>query len=73
MLRKLSVFALLLTLLSNSAIAQEEPDKDDEDKASALERLIYVPYKKLRDVFDKQDASVVVPYAEYLKLSLIHI
>jgi len=32
------------------------------------ERLIYLPYKNLKSVFDKQEATVLVPYFEYLKL-----
>ncbi len=32
------------------------------------DRLIYVPFKELQKVFDNQDASVVLPYAEYLDL-----
>jgi len=32
------------------------------------DRLIYVPFRELQKVFDNQDASVVLPYAEYLDL-----
>ena len=32
------------------------------------DRLIYVPFKELQKVFDNQEASVVLPYAEYLDL-----
>ena len=65
------LFSLLaVQLLVTPAVAQEDPPaaSDDADEASMLERMIYVPYRKLRDVFDKQDASVVVPYADYLKM-----
>ena len=36
--------------------------------AEKWDRLIYVPFKELQKVFDNQDASVVLPYAEYLDL-----
>ncbi|MDA1229212.1 MAG: hypothetical protein O2856_00430 [Planctomycetota bacterium] len=32
------------------------------------DRLIYVPFRELQKVFNNQDASVVLPYAEYLDL-----
>lgn len=31
------------------------------------ERLIYLPYRNLKDVFEKQGSTVFMPYAEYLK------
>ncbi len=36
------------------------------DKTS--ERLIYMPFKNLKAIFEKPDGSVFVPYADYLKL-----
>ncbi|MEX0725869.1 MAG: hypothetical protein WD065_06345, partial [Planctomycetaceae bacterium] len=36
--------------------------------ADFWERLIYVPFKNLQMVFDKQSSSVLIPYIEYLKL-----
>lgn len=36
--------------------------------ASPLERLIYVPFRELQKVFNSPDASVVLPYSEYLQL-----
>jgi len=35
---------------------------------SLVERLIYVPYRNLQAVFDKQGSTAVLPYSEYLKL-----
>ncbi|MBL8819580.1 MAG: hypothetical protein JNL58_26380 [Planctomyces sp.] len=32
------------------------------------DRLIYIPFRELQKVFDNQDASVVIPYSEYLEL-----
>ncbi len=36
--------------------------------AKTVERLIYLPFKSLKSVFEKPDGSVFIPYAEYLKL-----
>jgi hypothetical protein len=33
-----------------------------------VERLIYMPFKNLKAVFEKPDGSVFLPYADYLKL-----
>ena len=64
-------------------IAQETTESTAETPAAAIDgangdaksslaekwdRLIYVPFKELQKVFDNQDASVVLPYAEYLDL-----
>ena len=55
-----------------SASAQEADEKaapaDVGSKVDQWDRLIYVPFKELRKVFDNQDASAVIPYAEYLEL-----
>ena len=40
--------------------------KPATDKTS--ERLIYLPFKSLKAVFEKPDGSVFLPYADYLKL-----
>lgn len=32
------------------------------------DRMIYVPFRELQKVFDNQQASAVIPYAEYLEL-----
>jgi hypothetical protein len=34
---------------------------------SDWERLIYLPYKNLKDVFEKHGSTVFMPYAEYVK------
>ena len=76
----LSVLVVLFSLLATTSpksIAQEPAHVEtktpatDEAKPSLSEkwdRLIYVPFKELQKVFDNQDASVVLPYAEYLDL-----
>jgi hypothetical protein len=54
------------------AAKPETPAAADKPKTSSLsekwDRLIYVPFKELQKVFDNQEASVVLPYAEYLDL-----
>lgn len=42
-----------------------DPPKTNE---KSLERLIYMPFKNLKSVFEKPDGSVFVPYGDYLKL-----
>ncbi len=68
---------ILLASLCGSAFAQEASpatasphpaNGQASGEPSAFERMIYVPYRKLREVFENQKASVVLPYAEYLKL-----
>ncbi len=76
-LRVLVVLLSLLAVNSAQSIAQEpaqaEPKTPTADEANPSlsekwDRLIYVPFKELQKVFDNQDASVVLPYAEYLDL-----
>ena len=78
------VFFLLISMVAinhSRSIAQETtepgaaavaPDESGEAGKPSLsekwDRLIYVPFKELQKVFDNQDASVVLPYAEYLDL-----
>ena len=55
------------------AIAQEKGSTASEAKAkeegdATFEKLIYVPFRELRTVFEKQRATVFMPYVEYLKL-----
>lgn len=38
-----------------------------EKAGSDWERLIYLPYKNLKDVFEKHGSTVFMPYAEYVK------
>lgn len=53
------------------AVPAESPATAQDPGPSLAERwdrLIYVPFKELQKVFDSQDASVILPYAEYLDL-----
>lgn len=45
--------------------AAESAAADQAD--SDWERLIYLPYKNLKDVFEKHGSTVFMPYAEYVK------
>ena len=38
-----------------------------EPATDVWERLIYLPYRNLKDVFEKEGSTVFMPYAEYLK------
>lgn len=59
----------VLVAASGSAVAQEEPEPGEpEAKPDTLERLIYLPYRNLKEVFAKHGSTVFMPYAEYLKL-----
>ncbi len=40
----------------------------DAKPAPLWDRLIYLPYKNLKTVFEKGDATVLIPYLEYLRL-----
>ncbi len=47
-----------------------EKDKDVEmlPTPTDWERLIYLPYKNLKQVFEKEGAAVFMPYAQFLKM-----
>ena len=51
-----------------------KPDADPDSAAAreaaakSIERLIYIPYRNLKSVFDKHGATVFLPYLEYLRL-----
>lgn len=55
---------------TSQAFAQEsaEPAKPKDEPQVTWEQFIYVPYKQLSTVFEKQKATVFMSYAEYLKL-----
>lgn len=69
-----AVFILSGMLIGNPyAFGQPaEADKPavDSPKSSEKpsERLIYMPFKNLKSLFEKPDGSVFVPYGDYLKL-----
>ena len=70
LLRYLLLFSMLA---SPVAFAQDEadtpfPQAEESNQLNGWDRLIYVPFKELRKVFDSQDASAVIPYSEYMEL-----
>ena len=40
----------------------------DAGPTCAQEHVIYVPFTKLRSVFDREDSSIVLPYAQFLEM-----
>lgn len=51
-----------------AADATEEMEAAEETALAEWDRLIYVPFTEIQKVFNNQDASAVIPYAEYLQL-----
>lgn len=45
-----------------------EAKKKDSGQQDEWDRLIYIPFKNIKDVFNKSDATIFMPYLEYLKL-----
>ncbi len=59
-------------VITDGATSTPEPPPTAEpavaERADAdWERLIYLPYKNLKDVFEKHGSTVFMPYAEYVK------
>jgi hypothetical protein len=42
-------------------------DEANTDAAAVWDRLIYLPYRNLKDAFDRHASTVFLPYSEYLK------
>ena len=64
-------FLILSVAAGSAAFAQDEGDSPataEEANLDSWDRLIYVPFQELQKVFDNQDSSAVIPYAEYLEL-----
>jgi hypothetical protein len=51
-------------------VAKDQPRaaKPDAPAPSRHEHVIYVPFKNLRDVFERDDSSVVLPYGQFLEM-----
>lgn len=43
------------------------PSSPVKEETTSAERLIYLPYKNLRDVFEREGATVFLPYLQLLK------
>jgi len=77
-------FPLALVLaLSGSIVGQDAPaaqplppteaapdaaQPPDEKPPLRQEHVIYLPFEKLRDVFEDEDSSIVLPYAQFLEM-----
>jgi len=48
----------------------EHPGTKEPDAKLSLrqEHIIYLPFKNLRDVFEDEDSSIVLPYAQFLEM-----
>lgn len=68
-----SLFAVIF-FAQSTVWAQEDqnnaavPQADEETDLTGWDRLIYIPFQELQKVFDNQNASAVIPYAEYVQL-----
>lgn len=52
-----------------SADKQQPGAKPSDAKPSLRqEHIIYLPFKNLRDVFEREDSSIVLPYAQFLEM-----
>ncbi len=50
-----------------AAPAAAGSDAVSSDAAAVWDRLIYLPYRNLKDAFDRHGSTVFLPYSEYLK------
>ena len=46
-------------------VGDQGPISENQDD---WDRLIYIPFKNIKEVFNKSDATIFMPYLEYLKL-----
>ena len=59
---------LLLTVTASAQPTGGEANEDQADDQTVREQTIYVPYSKLRDVFEQKGRGVFLPYEEFQKL-----
>ena len=68
------IFSVLIVLsLITGALPAQEPAApgaaaDAKPPMVVVEKTVYVPYSKLKDVFEKEDRGIFLPYQEFLKL-----
>jgi len=71
-IRHLGLVAVLVLGGLSTAFGQPgdpvKPPETPKTNEKLVERLIYMPYKNLKSVFEKPDGSVFVPYSVYLDL-----
>ncbi len=76
MWRNILLAADLVLLSAGILFAQDEEKPEEQPKeapkaqvaAPALEHVIYVPYKELSKVFEKEGRGVFIPYREFRKI-----
>src|SRR5690349_7742977 len=64
-------FVLLLLVAAPAALGQETarpPEQSASEDKPAREQTIYIPYAKLRQIFEKEGRGVFVPYDEFQRL-----
>ncbi len=64
-------FLATLAVLCSSATAAaplQEPETPNSERGPKNEQTIYIPYDKLRDVFEKEGRGVFLPYDQFQKL-----
>ncbi|MDF1742070.1 MAG: hypothetical protein P1V19_00155 [Gimesia sp.] len=58
--------------MAQAPVDAGKPEVNDQEKTAKeqndWDRLIYVPFKNIKEVFNKSDATIFMPYLEYLKL-----
>lgn len=75
---RLCFILALLTVPATACLAQDDDAAPAApDPANSLvqewDRLIYVPFQELKEVFDNQKSSAVIPYAEYMELMKVYL
>ena len=52
------------------AADEKKPNKKKNDARGSLpqEHVIYIPFKNLPDVFEREDSSIVLPYSQFLEM-----
>ena len=64
-----TIFVGVAVLLLAARVSAQEPPKGGEKKEqSILEQDIYIPYEKLRQVFEKEGRGVFLPYEKFQEL-----
>ena len=62
------VLILSVVLTSTVVLAQAPPAQPTKDASSVKEQTIYIPYKKLREVFEREGRVVFMPYEKFQEL-----
>ncbi len=61
------ILMFVVMLLSSIGLSQE-PNDNKDDPTSLNEQTIYVPYEKLREVFERDGRGVFLPYDKFQQL-----